>query len=176
MFDDPLAYVSNRDLATADIIITTDGQLLKNRHGSREDRVLVVPTVAATTARKRVEQIITDMGFREGHEFFVGFFAGSDVLYVQHRYIRPDSITGELGWGYGRKWHVSPHATESEVVLTCLKAGLTNSEHEVREDFTYKGQHVFQPHIDINALVEASQHSDAREAPATECARAEVLG
>lgn len=110
-----------------------------------------------------------------GH-FKVRYYDGQNVaMYIQHYYERPDSITGETGFGYGRKWHVSPHATESEIVLTCLKAAITDAEHEVREGFRYKGASIFQPHIDVNALVEASQHSDARTVPVS-ADPAEVLG
>lgn len=174
---DPLGYTSSREQAEADIIVTASGELLKNRHGSREDRVLVVsPTSKEIEAYHRIRSWVHQFRYRDVDEFFVGFFAGSGIIYLQHRFLRPDEITGEMGWGYGRKWHVSPHATESEVVLTCLKAAITNAEHEVREGVTYKGARIFQPHIDVNALVEACQHSDARSAPATERERQEVLG
>lgn len=173
----PLAYVSGREQAEADIIVTIGGEVLKNRHGSREDRVLVVtPTIEEREAYHRIANWVQQFRFRSIDEFYVGFFNGSGVIYLQHRFLRPDAVTGEMGWGYGRKWHVSPHATETEVVFTCLKAAITNAEHEVREEVTYKGEHVFQPHVDINALLDACQHSDARPAPPTEAERAEVLG
>lgn len=111
-----------------------------------------------------------------GH-FHVRYFEGqSKAIYIQHYYERPDALTGETGWGYGRKWHVSPHATESEIVLTCLKAAITDAEHEVREGFRYKGVAVFQPHVDVNALAEAARHSDARPAPRDEAQRALIIG
>lgn len=111
-----------------------------------------------------------------GH-FQVRYYEGQDkVFYVQHTYPRPDALSGEMGWGYGRKWHVSPHATESEIVLTCLKAAITDAEHEVREGFRYKGVCIFQPHVDVNALSEAARHSDARPAPRDEAQRALIIG
>lgn len=100
----------------------------------------------------------------------------SQVMYVQHSYLRHDSITGEMERGYGRKWHISPHATDSEIVLTCLKAAITNAEHEVREDFRFMGKQVFQPHIDVYRLRDAAQFSDSRPTPTTEVEKAEVLG
>lgn len=125
---------------------------------------------------QRVKKIIADVGFRENNVFYVGYYAGSHVVYLQHRYMRKDALTGEDEWGYGRKWHVSEYATESEVVLTALKAAITDMEHEVREDFEYKGAKIFQPHVDVNILAQASQFSDARPAPPTEAERAEVIG
>lgn len=54
----------------------------------------------------------------------------------------------------GRKWYISTHATPAEIVQTCLKAVLTALEHEAREKFRYKDVAVFQPHLDLDTLVE----------------------
>lgn len=111
-----------------------------------------------------VRDVVAEVSLGEGQRFRVDYFAGSMVIYVQHQFWRADSMTGSYGWGKGRKWHLSPHATESEIVLTCLKAAITNAAHEVREAFEYRGARLFQPHQDVNALVEACQTSDVREA------------
>lgn len=106
-----------------------------------------------------------------GHTFRVGHLTDPqgkhvDVWFIQDTYVRPDALTQEEGTGFGRKWHVSPHATDSEIILTCLKAAITNAEHEVREAFEYEGRRIFQPHIDVDALWEACEQSDARTPPA----------
>ena len=54
----------------------------------------------------------------------------------------------------GRKWPVSQHMTESELVQTALKAVLTAEEHEAREHFTYCGRAIFGPHLDVHALID----------------------
>lgn len=56
----------------------------------------------------------------------------------------------------GRKWYISSHSTTSEVVQTALKAVLTAAEHELREQFTYQGVRVFDPHMDLPEVVERS--------------------
>jgi hypothetical protein len=62
------------------------------------------------------------------------------------------NVTGEpLSWT-GRKWYVSQHSTDSEVLQTILKAYLTALEHEAREMFLYRGQPIFDPHFDVEAL------------------------
>ncbi len=61
-----------------------------------------------------------------------------------------------------RKWWLSGHMTETELVQTAFAAALQAEEHECREAFHYRGARPFQPHVNINALVEASQHTDAR--------------
>jgi hypothetical protein len=54
----------------------------------------------------------------------------------------------------GRKWFLSNHMTRSEVVQTAFKAVLTAEEHEAREHFKYRGQSIFDPHYDVDKLVE----------------------
>lgn len=65
-----------------------------------------------------------------------------------------DNVTGgPLSWR-GRKWHLSVHMTDGEIVQTAFKAVLTAMEHEAREQFFYKGWSIFDPHYDIEKLVE----------------------
>jgi hypothetical protein len=52
-----------------------------------------------------------------------------------------------------RKWVLSPHMTDSEIVSTAFKCALTSYEHRVREHFTYRGRRIFGPHFDIEDLV-----------------------
>ncbi len=64
----------------------------------------------------------------------------------------------------GRKWYISPHMTESEIVQTAFLAVKTWLEHEAREMFTYKGQKVFNPHFSVGKLGElaANEEFDVR--------------
>jgi hypothetical protein len=63
------------------------------------------------------------------------------------------SVTGKsLPW-YGRKWLLSYHMTDGEVVQTALMAALAAAEHEVRETFKYLGKAIYGPHLDVNKLV-----------------------
>lgn len=64
---------------------------------------------------------------------------------------------------HGRKWYVSPHATEGEVIQTALLAVLTATEHEVREAFTYDGAAIYAPHFDPQALVQLSNDHTTRQ-------------
>lgn len=54
----------------------------------------------------------------------------------------------------GRWWRLSPHMTDGEIVQTCWLAVMTALEHEARERFTYKAVSVFDPHFDIDRLVD----------------------
>jgi hypothetical protein len=101
-------------------------------------------------------------GIPKRHRFRVDYFEGSEVMFVQHQFWRLDSKTGEGGYGHGRKWHISSHSTESEVVLTCLKAAITDAEHEVREGFRYKGVAIVHPHPDVNVLATVAVEEEVR--------------
>lgn len=90
---------------------------------------------------------------------------GSAVIYLQLAFDAPCSTSGVSESWRSRKWMLSRYMTDSEVVQTCFKAVMTAMEHETREKFLYKGQPVFQPHFDVEALVktlEAGKCSDAR--------------
>lgn len=64
------------------------------------------------------------------------------------------NVTDEdLEWK-GRKWLLSRHMTDGEIVQTAFKAVLTALEHEAREQFSYRGACIFDPHYDIERLVE----------------------
>lgn len=61
----------------------------------------------------------------------------------------------------GRKWLLSEHMTDGEIVQTAFLATMTAMEHEVRELFTFQGQSVFDPHYDIHKLVALRALPDA---------------
>lgn len=67
----------------------------------------------------------------------------------------------------GRKWYISPHSTVSEIVHTVLKAVLTATEHEAREEFMFDGEPIFHPHHSIGALLGIVTDTERRaEVPA----------
>ena len=64
----------------------------------------------------------------------------------------------------GRKWRLSAHMTDSEVVQTAFAAVLAWEEHEAREAFHFRDIPVFSPHFCIEDLVALARyaHFDAR--------------
>jgi len=92
------------------------------------------------------------------------FFVNEDkgALYLQLRFLAPDNLTGEDSLQSCRRWLLSRHMTPSEIVGTALKAVITAEEHEAREQFRYKGEAVFGPHIDVEALLVAAKKEDRR--------------
>lgn len=63
---------------------------------------------------------------------------------------------GAQGMQGGRKFYVSAHATDSEIIQTALLAVLAFEEHEAREAFRVDGIAAFSPHWPIDALVAAA--------------------
>ena len=61
-----------------------------------------------------------------------------------------------------RKWRISKHMTESEIVQTAFLAIRTAEEHETREKFQYKGSAIFQPHRNVNDLISTADSFDVR--------------
>lgn len=68
------------------------------------------------------------------------------------------NVTGQpLPWR-GRKWRLSIHMTDGEIVQTAFLAIMTALEHEARESFKFLGVAVMEPHRDIYAVVEAMKN------------------
>lgn len=77
---------------------------------------------------------------------------GRGATYLQASYYEPDTVTGEVEQQFTRRWFLSPQMANSEIVQTAFKCVLTSMEHRTREWFHYKGEPVFGPHFDVEAL------------------------
>lgn len=75
---------------------------------------------------------------------------------------RLDSVTGDMGIGRGGKFYLSPHMVKGEIVQAVFGLFLKYEEHECREFFHWKDRAVFGPHIQIEALHEAAEHTTFR--------------
>lgn len=71
--------------------------------------------------------------------------------------------TGKPMPWWGRKFYISPHMTDGEIVQTIFLACKIAMEHELREQFKYKGVSVFDPHYDIEELVGLHRSGKAKE-------------
>lgn len=90
-----------------------------------------------------------------------------DGWFVQLRFYAPDacSLNGDVSLQCCRKWYISPHMTDSEVVQTVFLAIKTAETHELLENFKFKGVQIFCPHLDLNeftSVVSGVSH-DARQ-------------
>lgn len=73
---------------------------------------------------------------------------------------RKDINTGELGWGKGRAWEITEDMDEASVVKTAFAATKAILEHEGHEGFEYKGVRLFDPHFDLERMMEANRKKE----------------
>lgn len=84
--------------------------------------------------------------------------------FLQITCYRRDTITGQMGIGYGGKAYPSGHATDSEIIQTIFGLYKGYWEHEARETFIWRGRRPFGPHISTEALWEVARRVDIRSA------------
>lgn len=117
----------------------------------------------------RLQSLIERVSYRNATYYFrVGLTPGMKYPFVQIAHLRPDSTTGEQGWGFGGKAYISEHVTDSEVFQTLFGLAKAYEEHEVREFFLVDGKRPFGPHIDTVALCGVADRLDARPAAGVE--------
>ena len=102
---------------------------------------------------QKVEEILLDIDYPFA-EIGVFSFQNPKEFYIQVSAEREHVVRPGTFLCKGRKWRLSEHMTKSEIVQTALKAVLAFEEHEVRENFKYRGQAIFDPHYDVDALYE----------------------
>lgn len=113
-------------------------------------RAEMAKEVAMKIFKVRLKSLLKNVKYKHW-KFHIG--EDDTRLFLQLRVWRKCSETKKFGTGYGRKWLLSPHMTDSEIIATAFKACITNEEHECRENFTYKGQNIYCPHYDVEELV-----------------------
>ena len=72
--------------------------------------------------------------------------------YLQVQFVAEDLHTKKPELQKCRKWMLSYYMTDSEIVRTAYKAALAAEEHELQEFFTFMGQPIYRPHMDVYAL------------------------
>ena len=81
-------------------------------------------------------------------------------IYLQVEASGKCNVSGQPWNWKGRKWNLSRYMVKSEIVQTAFKAVMTAMEHEVREQFLYKGVSIFDPHYDVDKLVTLRRKSN----------------
>ena len=114
---------------------------------------------------KDLEQIVNDIDTSWGnHELKLRIGDHNGRWWMQVTALLPNVYDpkGDPLPQHGGKAYVSPHSTHDEVVKKALGLCLGFVEHEMREGFLYKGVRVFDPHVTIEALAEASKYKACR--------------
>lgn len=117
-----------------------------------------------TEFRDRLRKLVQDIDLAENFGIVLGQDERGNRLYLQIECFRKDVVTGKIGYGYGGRAYLSPHATDSELVQTIFGLYKGYWEHEARETFKWRGRRIFGPHIDTQALWEIAERTDARSA------------
>lgn len=90
-------------------------------------------------------------------DWYIDVLEGADNRpYLQVSFLASDSTNKNTlpTQQRGRKWYLSPHMTDTELVRTAHKAIRAAVEHECDENFKYRGQAIFSPHTDVELLLE----------------------
>jgi len=83
-------------------------------------------------------------------------------VYIQMHYRTVDIRTEEMEAYKGRKWYLSEHMTDDEIIKTCYLAFRTCVEHEVLEGFRVEGVSIFNPHVDYKELIKVADREVVR--------------
>ena len=83
-----------------------------------------------------------------------------DGFLVQLIFQGKNNDNGKVETQSCRKWYVSSHSTDTEVIRTAYKACEAAVLHELDELFLFQGERIYNPHYDAVALVEMAR--DAR--------------
>lgn len=84
-------------------------------------------------------------GYTGEHSCFLASFKGHS-LFVQHRQYLRCPHTGGREWRKGRKFYISPHMTDGEILRTLYLYVKLFEEHELNEHFKVDGELFLNPH------------------------------
>jgi hypothetical protein len=113
---------------------------------------------------ERLKRITGDIQLGMNCSIRLGAGRAENEFYVQIKCWREDTITGEMGFGFGGKAWPSVHASDSEIVQMIFGLYKSYWEHEARETFVWRGRRPFGPHISTEALWEVARRVDVRSA------------
>jgi len=81
-------------------------------------------------------------------------------LFLRVEFVAPDNATGKMELQTGRKWLIEFGTHPTQIVQAAWLAVQRAEMHEIAEQFRYKGATIFNRHIDVDSLVEASNRMD----------------
>ena len=111
------------------------------------------------------KEVADNITYKDGYELLLlqdKILGSEGRWYYQVQCLRPDAITGCLGYGRGGKSYLSPNVTRSELITKAFGLFKSYEEHECREFFKYQGKQPFGPHIDVMALLEVCDRTEHR--------------
>ena len=106
------------------------------------------------TLKALINHITFDAPWFENFRFLLRYT--NEIPYLQIKFNAPCNMTGEMQEQSGRKWMLSYHMTNDEVISTAFAATKMCVEHETRELFKWWGEPIYRPHYDPIALYKIS--------------------
>lgn len=87
---------------------------------------------------------------------------GGKRVFIQIMYTTKCTKEGADTTWKGRKWYLSEHMTDDEVIKTCFVAFKSAVEHEIMEAFKVDDIILFNPHVSYEALLRVSNEEIRR--------------
>src|SRR5688572_15170526 len=84
-------------------------------------------------------------------------------IFIQCKYLAPCQKTGKIEYWKGRKWYLSSHMTDDEVIKTAYCAFEAAVKHEIMEAFKVDRVVLFNPHINFEELLKISNKEIKRD-------------
>ncbi len=79
-------------------------------------------------------------------------YPGGGGWLIRCTFMRPDTVTGDIGRGAGRWEFVAHRSEETSLVKTCWLLLELLVRHELMESFIYRGAKIFDPHKTVAQL------------------------
>lgn len=101
---------------------------------------------------ENVNKIISLIQYKDWK--FVVLTKGDGFL-IQVQFMGEDTDgSGQMELQKCRKWFISQHSGDSEIIRSCFLAIRQAEEHELCERFLYKGQQIYNPHLDMDRMAD----------------------
>jgi hypothetical protein len=96
---------------------------------------------------KEVKKIVEMISYKDWN---LRVLEKGDGFLLQVIFFAKCARTGEMQEQRCRKWYISSHCCDSEIVRTAFKAIEAGELHELHENFKYRGVQIFNPHVNVD--------------------------
>lgn len=110
---------------------------------------------------EELKKVIDQITYKKGWAILVSLDGDRPVLQVEFE--GEDVVTGVIEKQKCRKWFLSYHMCNNELVGTAFKAIQAAEEHETREFFKYKNERVMNPHFSYDDIAELVKQNKLKE-------------
>lgn len=108
-----------------------------------------------------IKEVINQITYKRGWVIIVSLDGNRPVLQVEFE--GEDVVTGAIEKQKCRKWFLSYHMCNNELVGTAFNAIRAAEEHETREFFKYKNERVMNPHFSYDDIADLIKQNKLKE-------------